>query len=87
MFPQALQVRTPDGCPITGDTGAAGAGGEGAIYTGVDGEGAGGTICPALAPQIPQNFSDGDRGEPHELHTSGATGRTGTGGGIKVSGG
>jgi hypothetical protein len=70
MFPQALQVRTLAGSPITG----AGdwnceAGGTGA-YTG-EGAGSVGTmaICPARVPQTPQNFSEGKRELPHELQT------------------
>jgi len=68
MFPQALQVRREGVCPIAGRTGAE------VIYTGVEGEGAGGTACPARVPQIPQNFSEGVTGEPHDIQSNGATG-------------
>ena len=74
-----MQVLTPAGCPVTvadgwnGEVTGAGA------YTGVVGDGAGeaaGAICPARDPQIPQNFSEGERGLPHELQTDCATGWT-----------
>ena len=77
MFPQAVQVRTPAGSLITGAAGWTREGAGAGVYTGVANDGAGGAagaICPAREPQIPQNFSEGDRGLPHELQTDCTTG-------------
>ncbi|MEI7856588.1 MAG: hypothetical protein WCH85_03685 [Methanomicrobiales archaeon] len=64
-------------------------------YTGIAGAGTDCAegVCPARAPQTPQNFSEGDRGLPHALQRDCAIGgetigRTTTiGGGVAARGG
>jgi hypothetical protein len=77
MFPQALQVRTPADSPITGSGCWNGDGAGAGAYTGVADAGAGGAagaIWSARDPQIPQNFSEGESGLPHELQRDGESG-------------